>query len=703
MKRIFKVIGLDCSEEISILKKILMKKDRIIDLEFDLFHGKMTVKCAAKLDPKNIIQWIKEEGMEAFLCNDCKRFKEGGFWQKWGRLIGTVLSGAFLIMAIVFDARGNAISERLYFLATVCGAYFVVPKAFRAIKRFQPDMNVLMFIAILGALRIGQWFEGAAVAFLFSVSLLLEHWSLARARRAVRSLLNLTPKMAHLVDQGEKKVEEINIGDRILVRPGEKIPLDGILEKGSTSINQAPITGESIPVWKKRGDKVYAGTINQEGAIECIVTKKSEDTTLAQIVNLIKEARSKRARVEQWIEKFAKIYTPLMMGVAAFIAAFPPLLFGFNWEDWVYKGLVILVIACPCALVISTPVSIVSGLTAAARLGILIKGGIYLEIPRKLGALALDKTGTLTYGRPKVQKIIPLNGHTEKELLERAAALEAPSEHPLAGAILKYAAEKGVKKERATHFRIIKGKGGEGIYLGKRYWIGSRRFMCEMKQETFEIHQMALDLEDASHSVIAIGNNRHVCGLISVADQPRKNLKFIIQEIKKAGVENVVMLTGDSKKAAEAISHLSGVDKAEGELLPQDKVKAIEQLKKKWGYVAMIGDGINDAPAMAAASFGVAMGTIGTDVAIETADITLIGDDLSKIPWLIRHSRKTVQIIQQNLFFSFGIKALFFVLAILGTASLWMAILADAGASLLVVFNGLRLLNGRYRRIDQFS
>ena len=695
MKHIFKVVGLDCAEEISILKKALSKREGISDLEFDVLNAKMIVTCEQSVDSQKIIQWVKEGGMEAFPWSDKKAIEKESFWKKQGRLITTILSGIFLIVAIFFHAKGSPIAERLYFFAMLFGAYFVVPKAFRAIKRLQPDMNLLMIIAMVGAIAIDQWFEGATVAFLFSVALLLEHWSVGRARRAVAALMDLTPTMANVIDKGEVEVEEVQVGDRILVRPGEKVPLDGTVEKGKTSINQAPITGESVPVYKEEGDEVYAGTINEEGAIECVVTKGANDTTLARIIHLVEEAQSRRAHSQQWVEQFAKIYTPIMICIATLVAILPPLLLGLVWATWFYRALVVLVIACPCALVISTPVSIVSALTAAARAGVLIKGGMFLEMPGKLVALALDKTGTLTYGKPEVQKVIPLNHHTEEELLQRAAALEASSEHPLARAILKYAAEKGIQGERAENFQITKGKGAEGTYRGTRYWVGSHRFMHEMKQETPEIHQMALDLEDAGHSIIAIGNNKHVCGLISVADEPRKNMKEILQEIKKVGVEKVVMLTGDNQPAAEAISRLTGVDEAQSELLPEDKVEAVERLKSRFKHVAMIGDGINDAPAMAAASFGIAMGAMGTDAAIETADIALMADDLSKIPWLIRHSRRTLQIIQQNIIFALGLKALFLILAIVGIASLWMAIAADTGASLLVVFNGLRLLRSR--------
>jgi len=685
----FRVTGLDCIEEIKVLKKAVSTRPGVEELAFDVLNAKMIVTFDPSLvDATMVIGWVKGTGMEASIWVD-KGAPRKSFWGRHDRLIMAALSGLFLLLGAVFH------STLFYLISMVFGAFYFIPKAFLAIKRLEPDMNLLMVIAMCGAAGIGQWFEGATVAFLFSVALLLEHWSVRRARRAVETLMDLSPTKARVITaEGlkEVQVEEVEVGTRILIRPGEKVPLDATVETGSTSINQAPITGESIPVFKQEGDGIFAGTINEEGAIECTTTKKADDTTLSRIIELVQEAQSKRARSEQWVEKFARVYTPIMIILAILIAAAPPLLFGLSWEVWFYRALVILVIACPCALVISTPVSIVSGLTAAARNGVLIKGGIYLEAMGKIDVLAVDKTGTLTYGKPEVQKIIPRNHHTAEELLMRAAALEAPSEHPLARAILKVAEERKIKAERATDFQIIKGKGAEGTYQGTRYWMGSHRFMHEMKQETEEIHQLALQLEDAGHSVIAIGNDKHVCGLISVADAPRDQIREIIEEIRRAGVSEISMLTGDNAPAAQAIAKLTGVDSVQAELLPEDKVEAIERLKQGGRSVAMIGDGVNDAPAMATADLGIAMGAMGTDAAIETADIALMSDDLSKIPWLIRYSRRVLSTIQQNITFALGVKGVFLTLAILGMASLWMAIAADAGASLIVVFNGLRLL-----------
>ena len=467
MKKLaFKVAGLDCAEEIRILEKALAHREGIQELEFDVLHAKMVVTFDPSLThTENILNQVKQAGMRASLWSDQEKLKKTGLWNRHGRLVTTVLSGCFLIGAIVLDAQQIKEANLLYFLSMLFGAYFVVPKAFLALKRMQPDMNLLMVIAIVGAMSIQQLFEGAAVAFLFSVALLLEHWSVGRARQAVAALMDLSPTKAYVMDAGEMLVEQVKIDDRVLVKPGEKVPLDGVIEKGETSINQASITGESLPVAKKKGDRVYAGTINEEGAFEYRVTKKAEDSTLARIAQMVQEAQSKRASSQQWVERFAKIYTPLMISLAVLIAVLPPFLGLGTWTEWFYQALVVLVVACPCALVISTPVSIVSALTSAARHGVLIKGGMFLEVPGKLQALALDKTGTLTLGRPEVQAIIPFNQHTEEELLERAAALEALSEHPLARAILKKAKERGIQVECAENFQITKGKGAEGLFL----------------------------------------------------------------------------------------------------------------------------------------------------------------------------------------------------------------------------------------------
>ena len=714
----FKIKGMDCAEEVAILKKelgpLVGGEER---LSFDLLNGKLLVNHGdSPPNTQAIRQSVRRTGMEAIPWEEHTASAEregGGFWARRGRAIlcsvsGCLLAGATALhawlhgLADAFGAQGDPHSYpiaaiAMYSAAIVAGGLPIVPKALYAAKHFRPDMNLLMTIAVVGAVLLGEWMEGAAVAFLFSLALLLESWSVSRARRAIASLMDLSPAVArsrcpHDGNIEEKPVEDVPVGVTVLVRPGEKIPLDGVVTLGNTTVNEAPITGESKPSPKGPDSKVFAGTLNNDGAFEFEATRSAGDTTLARIIHMIEEAQTRRAPSEQWVERFARVYTPLMMGLAFLVAVAPPLAFGAAWGYWFYQALVLLVIACPCALVISTPVSIVAGIASAAREGVLIKGGAYLEAPASLRAIAFDKTGTLTYGRPAVQAIVPLNGHTERDLLERAAALESHSDHPLARAILNKAEEEGIEFETVDDFTVIQGKGAEGTYRGKQFWIGSHRFLHEKGGETEECHETANRLEDAGHSVIALGNREHVCGLLSVSDGVRDSAASVVSALKGLGIDQVVMLTGDNEGTASAVAEEIGVDAFEAELLPEEKVARVTEMVKEFGKVAMVGDGVNDAPAMAASSLGIAMGAAGSDVAIETADIALMSDDLAKLPWLIRHSRRTLRVIKQNIAFALGLKLVFIVMALFGVATLWMAIAADMGASLLVIGNGLRLL-----------
>lgn len=714
-KATFRIQELDCTEECRVLRKAFHGQKGVEQLDFDILHHQMHVTYDPSIiDSPTLLQMIHSTGMQASLWEDRGKETTLSFWQRHGRLLLCLFSGALLFLGLIIQMRSSSeyvhdaaifqphykvipFSAILLYLASiVSSAWYVAPKAWANAKRFNLDMNVLMLVAVVGALAIGQWFEAGSVTFLFSVALLLQSWSIEKARKTISKLLALTPTMARVMVGDkliEKNIEDVLVGDRVLVHPGEKIPLDGEIVKGSSSVNQAPITGESIPVSKEKGDLVFAGTINTDGTLEFRVTKGANDTTLARIIQMVQKARTRRAKSEQWVDRFSRYYTPIMLVLAISVAFVFPLVFGGGWLNWIYGGLVLLVIACPCSLVISTPVSIVSGLTRAAREGVLIKGGLFLEIIGKLDAIAFDKTGTITTGHPKVQRIVSLCSLTEKELLEVAARLEMPSEHPLSRAILEKASKEGLSPLPAENFQIFKGLGAEGTVEGKRYWIGSHRFMHEKKREEGEeAHQLALEMEDAGHSVIAIGDFSRVCGLISVMDKPRPYMQEILASIQALGVATVVMLTGDNKKTAETLAKEVGISTCLAELLPEDKVKAIEDLKKGGNVVAMVGDGINDAPAMAASSLGIAMGAMGSDVAFETADIVLMTDDLSHIPYLIRLSHNTLRIIKQNIAFSLGIKALFILLAFFGMTTLWMAIGADTGASLLVIFNGLRLL-----------
>ena len=478
------------------------------------------------------------------------------------------------------------------------------------------------------------------------------------------------------------------------MRPGERLALDGRVVAGRSTLDQAPITGESRPVEKAPGDEVFAGSINGPGALEVESTAPAEATMLARILRLVEEAQARRSPSERWVDRFAAIYTPTVFAAALAVALLPPLVAGASWSEWGYRALVLLVIGCPCALVISTPVAIVAGLAAAARHGVLIKGGAFLEVPATLRAFAFDKTGTLTHGRPRVLEVVPLSGHDEREVLERLAALEARSEHPLATALRDYAAAQGISAPPAEEFRAFEGKGASGRVGGRMFWVGSHRFLEERGQETPEVHARLEAMSQAGQTAVVVGNESHVCGLVAVADGVRESARATVAELHRLGIETTVMLTGDNRGTAEAIGVATGLSEVRAELLPDEKVAAIEELVARYGRVAMVGDGINDAPALASASLGIAMGGAGSDAAIETADVALLSDDLSRLPWLIGHSRRTLSVIRQNIAFALAVKALFVALTFLGTASLWAAIAADMGASLLVVANALRLLRG---------
>ncbi len=713
---IFKVRGLDCAEEVALIKSVLLPLGvQENDLSFDLLNGKLMLGCAESvITSDTVVSSIGSTGLTAIPWDEfiARADDDENFWTRHGRSLFCGLSAATLMFGFIshglahswMDTIGShgenhsypTLTKVFYLAAVFFGYWFVAPKAWFAVRRLRADMNLLMTVACIGAILLGEWMEGATVAFLFSFSLVLEAWSVGKARRSISALMDATPDTARIfccpsTGFKEKSVDEVNVGDLMQVRPGARVPLDGLVKSGHSRINQAPITGESRPVSKDEGDEVYAGSVNGDGLLEVDVTHTAEHSTLGRMMKLIEEAHSKRSDSEQWVEKFARIYTPIMMALSILIMIFMPLVLGTTWMQGVYQGLVILVIACPCALVISTPISVVSGLSAAARNGVLIKGGKYLELPAHLKAIAFDKTGTLTQGLTRVQEVVPLNNHSSDELLERAAALEAPSDHPLAQAILTAANEANISFSSCSDYRIIQGKGAHGTYKGKAYWLGSHRFLHEQGVETAECHERAEALEAQGHTVVAIGTDDHVCGLISIADGLREEAADTLLALDDLGVKTRVMLTGDNQGTADAIAQSLNLE-VRAELLPEEKVDAVSALADTHGQIAMVGDGINDAPAMAAASFGIAMGAMGSDAAIETADIALMTDDLSKVPWLIRHSRSTLRIIKQNILFALGLKVLFIVMALAGVATLWMAIAADMGASLLVIANALRLL-----------
>lgn len=629
---------------------------------------------------------------------------EGGAEAQRARLISVGLSGLFAGVGLVLQwstAGGPAISRGAFVVVIVAGGWFIFPKALRAVREFSPDMNLLMSVAVVGAAVIGEWSEAAAVTFLFGLSELLESFSVARARRAIQSLMKLAPETAW-VKTGEafreSPVEQVSVGSVISVRSGERVPLDGVVTAGGSSVNQAPITGESMPVEKKVDDGVFAGTINGEGSLEVRVTKAYADTTLARIIHLVEEAQAQKAPSQRFVDVFAKYYTPAVMVMALAVWLVPPLLAGGAWMVWTYRALVLLVIACPCALVISTPVSIVSGLTALARRGVLIKGGAVLEAVGKLTALATDKTGTITEGQPRVTGIVRLNSTPEAELLRIAAAIDVHSDHPLAQAVVSHARERGIEFPRSENYQARNGRGAEGELEGHHYFVGNHRFTHELAICSEEIERKLAEIEAQAQSVVVVGHKPHadctgeVLGVLAVGDAIRPTAAEAVRSLHAAGICQVVMLSGDNQRTVDAIARQVGIDEGRGDLLPEQKVEWVRELMARHKQVGMIGDGVNDAPAMAVASVGIAMGAAGTDTAIETADMALMQDDLSKVAEAIRLGRRTVRVIQANIGFALGVKVIFLGLALTGHTSLWLAILADTGATLVVIANALRLL-----------
>jgi Cd2+/Zn2+-exporting ATPase len=552
-----------------------------------------------------------------------------------------------------------------------------------------------MLVAVIGAMFIGEWSEGATVTFLFAFAQILEARSMDRARNAIRALMDLTPPEAVVRRGGQEArvgVDDVRIADILLVRPGEKIPLDGVVVAGTSPVNQAPITGESLPVEKSAGDDVFAGTINGYGALDIRVTHLRQDTTLARIIALVELAQAQRAPTQAFVERFARYYTPAVIALAIGIAVVPPFVLGQPLDTWFYRALVLLVISCPCALVISTPVSVVSAIATAARRGVLIKGGVHLERVGAVRCVAFDKTGTLTKGVPHVVEVIPLNETAIDEILEIAAGLEARSEHPVGRAILARAIESDIAVPAAVEFQSIPGRGAEAVVAGHPALVGNHRLIEERGLCDAAIHSKLDALAASGRTAVLVAREGRPLGIIALADRTRESGRDAIELLRRQGVERVVMLTGDNQASADSLAREVGIDETHAELLPHDKVAVVHTLKQTYGTVAMVGDGVNDAPALAAADVGIAMGVAGTDAALETADIALMADELLKIPFVIRLGRATLRNIQMNVTLSLGLKGIFLALAVMGSATLWMAVVADMGASLLVIANGMRLL-----------
>ena len=698
-KAIYRIENMDCPTEEALIRKKLASVSGIESLDFNLMQRMLTV--GHNLNSLDAIESaLGSIGMQAVLQSGETSTKDSSIEpipkKNWWPLAVAGITATLAEIMELLQLGNQWIVIALVIASIASGGLTTYKKGWIALKNGNLNINALMSIAVTGAMAIGSWPEAAMVMFLFTLAEVIEAKSLDRARNAIRGLLDLTPETA-TVQQADGSwvltdVKAIALGALVRVRPGERIALDGILISGNSAVNQAPITGESLPVDKIVGDEVFAGTINQTGSFEYKVTAEATHSTLARIIHAVEAAQGSRAPTQRFVDQFAKIYTPAVFLLAVLVAVLPPLLMAQSWQEWIYKALVMLVIACPCALVISTPVTIVSGLAAAARKGILIKGGAFLEAGRSMKVLAVDKTGTLTYGKPAQTDFFALSSN-DKHIHEIAISLAARSDHPVSLAIAHANQEQKNDLKTVDSFEAILGRGVKGVIEGNLYYLGNHRLIEELGLCSDDIENRLLPLEQQGKTAVLLTNQTEVLAIIAVADTVRETSKQAIDGLHQLGV-TTIMLTGDNEHTAKAIGKQVGVDEIVGNLLPEDKLKIIDSRLKKDPNVkvGMVGDGINDAPALARASIGFAMGAAGTDTAIETADVALMDDDLRKIATFIRLSKSTALILTQNIVLALGIKAIFLVLTFTGQATMWMAVFADMGASLLVVANGLRLL-----------
>jgi Cd2+/Zn2+-exporting ATPase len=701
---------MDCPTEEQLIRSRLKGVGGVERLDFDLVRRELTVTHGLG-DPAPLLAALASVGMDA------EPVSAGGdeavpqkAWERrpvvsraeWVQLgAAGALALAAEVVALATGEEGSLVVASLALAAIALGGREMLVKGWRAVRAFSLGINFLMTIAVAGAILIGEWPEAAMVAVLFAIAEKIETYALDRSRGAIRGLMELAPDTALVQTEvggwEDVRAAAVRVGQVFRVRPGERVPLDGTVVAGGSTVNQAPITGESMPVEKAPGDEVFAGTINERGVLEVEATHRKRDTTLARIVRAVQQAQAERGETQRFVDRFARYYTPAVVLLAVLVAAVPPLAFGAPFFDWLYRALVLLVIACPCALVISTPVTVVSGLAAAARRGMLVKGGAYLESGHRLRVVALDKTGTITEGRPRVTDFVPLTpGVTKKQALCLAAALDAPSEHPVAAAIVRAYREQepDALPEPVEGFEAVTGRGVRGRVGAALYFLGNHRLAREVGTSTPVVEDALERLEREGKTAVVLMTERQALAAFGVADSPRPTSVDALRDLHALGI-TTVMLTGDNQTTADAIARAVGIDDARGGLLPEDKLAAVDDLRARYGAVGMVGDGINDAPALAKADVGFAMGAAGTDTAIETADVALMEDDLRKLPAFLRLSRRTARVLWQNIAFSIAIKVVFFVLAVGGVATLWMAVFADMGASLLVTFNGLRLLHTR--------
>lgn len=694
-KIILHVEGLDCEDELKLIRSAIEGLKGISSFEANIMTRTMKAGYDDKLvSEQDIIRAISGTGLKA---RKKEEVRKGSVWWKEPRILTLSACGLFILFAFAFE-HVFGISHRsasvLYGIATLIGGYYPAKMGLAALKTLRPNIRTLMVAGAIGAMGLGLWEEAALLVLIYSLGDVLEAYASDRVRGAVKKLMELAPKEALVKRDGKEvllKVEEVRVGDTIIIRPGEKMPLDGKVVRGTSSLDQSPITGESIPVSKGPGDEVFAGSINQRGSMEVVVTKPFEDTTLGKIIHYVEEAESRKSSYQRFGESFGRYYTPSMFALALLVVVIPTLFFG-GFSEWFYRGLVVLVVSCSCGIALSIPVSVVAAVANAARHGVLIKGGTHLEAVSHLKAIAFDKTGSLTLGNPLVTDVITFGDLTEEAVLKVASSIESRSEHILADAIMKKAKEKGISVSELDDFEAIPGMGAKAVIDGESYCVGSLKLCARLEVLTADAEEKIKTLERQGKTVIVLIGDKGLMGTIAVRDELRPEAKDALKRLNDFGIKTIIMLTGDNEQVAGAMSKEAGIDKYMAELLPEEKVKAVNVLKKEYGMVGMVGDGVNDAPAMVASDVGIAMGAAGTDVAIETGDVVLMSDDLSKIPYILGLSRRAVNNIKQNIALSLVVIAFLVPMALIGWIGLVPGILINEVGGLLVIINGLRLL-----------
>lgn len=707
---------MDCSEEVSLLRRELSKVAGVYELQFDIFQARMRVEFDPGRTSLEAIQasvsgtglkcepWIGDDQPERARREVLVRRIMAAaslVFLAAGAAVQSVLHGGTVLELLAHQRHEHtphAGVVSLFALSIAAGFAPFVKKAWASLRAARPDMNLLVAISICGACILGEWMEGASLAFLFALAVQIEGWSASRARQAVTGLFMAAPAEAAVLHDGHEHrmaASKVRAGDLVAVRPGERIPCDGEVRSGESYVDQSLITGESVPVPKTAGSAVYAGTLNSGGYLEVKAIRDASDTTVSRMLRMVTESTQRRTQAELFIERFVRWYTPAVFAIAFLVIGIPPLFMGGGWGHWFYQGMVVLLISCPCALVISTPVTMVSALAAAARKGVLVKGGGFLEETARLKSIIFDKTGVLTTGKPSVTQFTSFNGGDHREALSRLASLESRSEHPLGKAILEFAAEQGIEYETPTEFEAIPGRGVQATLNGETYWAGGLSMLELQGAELDGRAGLYEELARKGCTVVVLGRGKEAVALAGLSDEARPEALGALSGLRKTGIGHIAVLTGDSESAARTVMATLPIDKLQAGLLPDEKAAAVARYKSKYKSVAMVGDGYNDAQAMTQASVAISLGPHATDLAVETADVVLMAADLNRLPFLVRHAQRAARVIKQNISVALGLKLAFLAAAATGSATLWMAVMADMGATLLVTLNGLRLLRAK--------